>query len=171
MMSTRHPRPLLIRPFIHLYLSGVSGGIQLTGRTLGRGQLGSLASVSPLTQGGRRELLCVWGSLAGNACGSRLLRRAALPSQRLLPVHTNGLASHPRQPLPLLSSLSSHTRLGLRSICSPHSRHAHVSEPFSLHRCMRVSTHRDTRTCPVLTHQTRPDRIPASLQHTPSSTI
>lgn len=47
MMSTRHPRPLLILPFIHLYLSGVSGGIQLTGRTLERGQLGSLASVSP----------------------------------------------------------------------------------------------------------------------------
>lgn len=117
------------------------------------------------------ENCSVWGSLAGDACGSRLLRRAALPSQRLLPVHTNGLASHPRQPLPLLSSLSSHTRLGLRSICSPHSRHAHVSEPFSLHRCMRVSTHRDTRTCPVLTHQTRPDRLPASLQHTPSSTV
>lgn len=111
------------------------------------GQLGSPASVSSLTQGGRKGLLCVWGSLAGNSCGSRLLLRAALPSRLLLPMHTNGLASHPRQPLLLLSSLSSHTRLGLRSICSPHSRHAHASEPLSpqvracerTHRLMHLS--------------------------------
>lgn len=81
----------------------------------------------------------------------------------LLLMHTNGLASHPRQPLLLLSSLSSHTRLSLRSTCSPHSRHAHATEPLSTHACcLRVSAHTDTCTCLVLTLQPPPNRTSAS---------
>lgn len=78
----------------------------------------------------------VFGELGRQFLWKQLLRGSALPSQLLLPMHTNGLASHPRQPLPLLSSLSSHTRLGLRSICSPHSRHAHaMSSSPQVHAC------------------------------------
>lgn len=105
----------------------------------------------------------VSGSLASNSGGSRRLRRAALPSRLLLPMHTNGLASHPRQPLLLLSPPSSHTRLSLRSTCSPHSRHAHATEPLSTRACcLRVSAHTDTYTCLVLTPQPPPNRTSAS---------
>lgn len=114
------------------------------------------------TQGGRERLLC-FRELGKPFWWKQALRRAALPSRLLLPMHTNGLASHPRQPLLLLSPPSSHTRLSLRSTCSPHSRHAHATEPLSTCACcLRVSAHTDTYTCLVLTPQPPPNRTSAS---------
>lgn len=96
-MSTLHPRPLLFLLFTSVPVWSLRRHSVDRENSGTGGQLGSLASVSPLTQGGRGELLCVWGSLAGNACGRKQASQKSSPAQPALAPHAYKWAGFPPQ--------------------------------------------------------------------------